>query len=295
MNAAFASDGLYLELGDGARLDKPLHVIFAGTGNSFVALRNRIRLGRNAEAAVIEHYVGPAGGRYFTSTVTEIDAGVGSRLTRIRLQQESAQAFHIGNLVLHQARDSVVSLHGFDLGARLARSDTQVHLNGPGAEISLNGIYAPAGRQHIDNHTRIDHRQPQCRSREAFRGVIDGHGRGVFNGKIVVHKDAQKTDSQQSSAALLLSRHAEVDAKPELEIYADDVKCAHGATVGQLDEEAIFYLRSRGLDDTAARSLLTYSFADVLVRELPIPTLRRYVERELLSRLPGGSALEGLA
>jgi Fe-S cluster assembly protein SufD len=295
LNTAFLSDGLYLQLADGTALERPLHLLFIASGSGGMShLRNLIRLGRGSEAKVIEHYVGTDDVQGLTTAITEVQAGPGARLLRSKLQQASAGSFHIGGFYLDQARDSHALLHAVDLGGRLVRNDTHSRLAGTGAEVQLHGIYAPTGRQHMDNHTQIDHLQPQGTSRETYRGVLDGHGRGVFNGKIVVHKDAQKTDSAQSSAALLLSKTAEVDAKPELEIYADDVKCAHGATVGQLDENAVFYLQSRGVDEAGARSILTYSFADEVIRRLDIQALRRHIESHFLSRLPNGDSLRDL-
>jgi Fe-S cluster assembly protein SufD len=288
------SDGLYLQLADGAALDRPLHLLFITAGSGMAHVRNLVRLGQGSEATIIEHYVGTDDSQALTTAVTEVQAAAGARLMRGKLQQESAAGYHIGGFYLDQARDSHALLHAVDLGGRLVRNDTHSRLAGAGAEVQLHGVYAPAGRQHMDNHTRIDHLQPQGTSRETYKGVLDGHGRGVFNGKIVVHPGAQKTDSAQTSAALLLSRNAEVDAKPELEIYADDVKCAHGATVGQLDEAAIFYLQSRGVDAATARSILTYSFTDEVIRRLGIEALRRHIESHFLARLPNGDSLRDL-
>jgi Fe-S cluster assembly protein SufD len=294
LNTAFAADGLHLELADGVALERPLYLLFIATGTGMVHLRNLVRLGRGSEAVIIEHYVGEQNAQTLTTAVTEALAASGARLTRCRLQQDAPGNSHLGGFYLDQACDTRAVLHNVDLGGRLVRNDTHSRLSGAGAEVRLLGVYAPAGRQHIDNHTRIDHLQPQCTSRETYKGVLDGHGRGVFNGRIVVHKDAQKTDSAQTSAALLLSKTSEVDAKPELEIYADDVKCAHGATVGQLDENAVFYLQSRGVDEGVARGILTYSFADEVIRETRIDALRRHIEACFLARLPGGDSLRDL-
>jgi Fe-S cluster assembly protein SufD len=294
LNTVFMCDGLFLQLADGVALDRPVHVLFIAIGAGMTNLRNLIQLGRNSEAVVIEHYVGTDEAQILTNVVTEAHVAPNSRLTRCKLQQESLAAYHLSGFYLDQASDSHAHLHGVDLGGRLVRNDTHSRLAGTGAEVRLQGVYAPSGRQHMDNHTRIDHLQPQGTSREAYKGVIDGHGRGVFNGKIVVHKGAQKTDSEQSSAALLLSKTAEVDAKPELEIYADDVKCAHGATVGQLDENAVFYLQSRGVDEAGARNILTYSFADEVIRQVGVETLRKHIEAHFMAKLPNGQLLREL-
>jgi Fe-S cluster assembly protein SufD len=293
-NTAFLTDGLYLTLADGVVLEHPLHLLFVAIGTGMANLRNLIRLGRGSEATVIEHYVGAVDAQTLTTAITEVQAAPDARLFRCRVQQEATGSFHLGGFYLEQARGSQAQLHAVDLGGRLVRNDTHSRLAGAGAEVHLHGVYAPNGRQHIDNHTRIDHVQPHGTSRETYKGVLAGHGRGVFNGKIVVHKDAQKTDSEQSSAALLLSRTAEVDAKPELEIYADDVKCAHGATVGQLDENAVFYLRSRGVDEAGARNILTYSFADEVIRRVRIEALRKHIESHFMAQLPNGQALREL-
>lgn len=297
MNLAFMSDGLYLNLAANAALDKPLHLLLVSSGRREYAMsqiRNVLRLGDNSECMLIEHYVGLGEAPYFTNTVTEVDAGPGAKLTRVRIQQESEHGRHIASFDARQQRDSRIVDYGIDLGGKLARTDTNARLDAEGAEIHLYGVYAPTGEQHIDNHTRIDHAKPHGTSREAYKGVAADRGRGVFNGKIVVHKDAQKTDSEQSSDALLLSKRAEVDAKPELEIYADDVKCAHGSTIGQLDEDAVFYLMSRGIDEEGARAILTYSFVDEIVAKIESEPLRRYLEAALLAKLPAGSRYAGL-
>ncbi len=293
LNLALHTDGAVLELAPGVTLEVPVHVLYLHTGSGMAHVRNILRLNQNSRAQVIEHYAG-ADGEYFCNAVTDIQLAEGAQLAHHRLQQHAAQGLHVGSLHVAQARDSHLRVHSTDLGGSWVRNDLFAALAAPGAAIRLDGLYMPFDRQHIDNHTRIDHRQPQCVSRESFKGILDGHGRGVFNGKIVVHRDAQKTDSEQSSRALLLSRSAEVDAKPELEIYADDVKCKHGATVGQLDEDALFYLRSRGLDRPAAHSLLTYSFAEEMLGQIPYEPLRRHIEAAVLARLPGGAAVKEL-
>lgn len=297
LNTAFMSDGLYLHLGRGNALETPVHALFVGTGAEHPLMgnpRNLVVLEDGAEAILIEHYAGLEDALYLTNTVTEVHAGANARLHRYRIQAESANAYHVGSVHVVQTRDSNLTNHGIDLGGRLARTETRSLLDAPGAETILYGVYAPNGRQHIDNHTRIDHAKPHGRSREYYRGIIDGHGRGVFNGKIIVHQDAQKTDSEQASDALLLSTTGEVDAKPELEIYADDVKCAHGSTVGQLDEAAVFYLQSRGVSHDAARSLLTYSFAEEVIRHIRLEAVRKHVEAALLARLPNGDQIREL-
>lgn len=297
LNSAFMTDGVYLELASGVALDKPVYALFLGRAGEhplMANLRHFVHLGENAQATLVEHYAGLDDGPYLSNAVTEIFAARGAHLARCRLQMEADRGYHVGSAHALQQRDSRIAYHNVDFGGRLARTDTNSRLNALGAETDIYGLYVPNGRRHIDNHTRIDHLHPQGRSREIYKGVLMEHGRGVFNGKIIVHRDAQKTDSEQSSAALLLSKNAEVDAKPELEIYADDVKCAHGSTVGQLDEDSVFYLRSRGVGLDAARSLLTYSFADEVIQAMENRVLRRYVESGLLARLPNGEQIQEL-
>lgn len=297
MNAAFMSDGLCLNVAANAVIEHPIYAVFVASGtheDAMQQLRNFLQLGENSQVTLIEHHMSLGDAKYFTNAVTEVETQPGAKLTRIRLQQESEKAYHVSSLHAAQARDSHIVNYGVDLGARIARIDTNSHLGASGATIEMYGVYAASGKQHVDNHTRIDHAEPHGTSRENYKGVLSGKARGVFNGKIVVHKDAQKTDSEQSSAALLLSKKAEVDAKPELEIYADDVKCAHGSTVGQLDEDAVFYLTSRGIEQAAARAILTYSFADELLKNIEIDALRKHIEAAFLAKLPKGEQYAGL-
>jgi len=202
------------------------------------------------------------------------------------VQEESAKAFHISGIHVHQQRDSRFSAHAISLGSALIRNDIDIQLAAAGAHCGLTGLYLADGRQHVDIHTRIDHLQPHGTSDEFYKGILDGHGRGVFNGKVIVHPDAQKTDARQSNKNLLLSDNAEADTKPQLEIYADDVKCSHGATVGQLDADAVFYLRSRGMDEAAARRLLTHAFAAEIIEQVKVPALRAYLDNAVMARLP---------
>ena len=298
MNAAFATDGAYVELAAGAVLDKPLHVITVSSGgvdDRMTQVRHRYVMNTSSQATVIEHYVGLGDKAYFCNAVTEAVMGNNAQLTRCRVQQESARGYHVSSFFAEQTRDSRVFNHAFDLGGRLARIDTNARLVDENAEVHLYGVYIPTGRQHIDNHTRVDHATLHSISRESYKGVLADYGRGVFNGKIVIHRDAQKTDSAQGCDALLLSDNAEVDAKPELEIYADDVTAAHGSTVGQLDEKAVFYLKSRGVSEQGARAILTYSFANALVQKVGVEALQRYIEDALLAKLPGGASYADLA
>lgn len=230
----------------------------------------------------------------FATFFAVIEVAPNTRLRLLRVQDAAPAAQRLTRLKIRLQRDARLEAVTVDLGGGLVRNDLDIELLAPGAEVHLDGLYAPAGQAHVDNHTRIDHRAPNGTSRESFRGLAFDRARAVFNGKIVVHQDAQKTDSEQRVANLLLSDKAEVNAKPELEIYADDVKCAHGATFGQLDESAVFYLRSRGLDAGTARSLLTYAFAKEVLDKIPDEGRRSDLSGRLLARLPGAAALEGL-
>jgi len=226
-----------------------------------------------------------------TNCLTEVIAGENASIEHYKLQQESVKAFHVAGLHAAQSRDSRFTSHSIALGASLARVDISTRFEGEGCECTLNGLYVVGGRQHVDHHTRIDHAHPHGVSREYYRGVLDGAARGVFNGKVVVHPNAQQTDAQQSNHNLLLSQDAEVDTKPELEIYADDVKCTHGATVGQLDDTMLFYLRSRGVPKDVAKALLTYAFAHDVIGRMRLGSLRARLEQILLQRLPEGSRI----
>ena len=257
----------------------------AGAGTS--QPHNLIVLDRFAKATVIESYAGIGDGAYFTNVVTEAVIGDGATLTHLKLQRESAKAYHVGTVDVRQARDSHLVSFSFATGAALSRTNIYTELRGEGCGATLNGLYLGDGEQHIDHQTRIEHVEPNCYSREHYKGILDGSAHGVFNGKVFVHPAAQKTDGKQTNNTLLLSEKAQIDTKPQLEIFADDVKCTHGATVGRLDETSLFYMKSRGIDSRTARELLTYAFAaDVLetieqveVREaLEAATLKRYTE-----------------
>src|SRR3569833_2424721 len=295
LNNAFAEDGVYLVLEKGAVLERPLQFVFIATA----ALDGRVTHPRIVVAAyegsqvmLLERYVALDDVSYFTNAVTVLALGQNAQIEHVRLQEEVGKAFHISGVHVHQDNDSRYTSHAISLGGAWTRNDVDVQLAAPGVECGLNGLYMAGGRQHVDTHTRIDHLQPHGTSREFYKGVLDGFGRGVFNGKVLVHPDAQKTDARQGNQNLLLSDNAEADSKPELEIYADDVKCAHGATVGQLDADAVFYLRSRGMDEQAARSRLTYAFAGDIIDRIAIPTIRTHVQQALIARLPGGPQIK---
>ena len=289
LNTAFMNHGALIYVPADTVLNLPVNIIYLSGFNDKPAAiypRNLIIMATNSGATVIENYIGFDNTDYFTNTVTEVSLQAGSRLQHCKIQQESLASCHIGNFHIHQAENSQLESLSVSLGGSLVRNDIHSQLQAEGAAIIMNGLYLAGGRQHMDNHTRVDHQKPHTRSRENYRGVLNDHARGVFNGKVVVHKDAQKTDAEQSNANLLLSDNAEVDTKPELEIYADDVKCSHGATVGQLDKDMMFYLRTRALNEVTAKNLLTYAFTDEVTRHIEPPALRNYLEQLVINHMP---------
>jgi Fe-S cluster assembly protein SufD len=291
LNTAFLDDGAVVHVAKEMEVARPIHLLFvtdASARDGAAQPRNLIVLDRFAKATVIETYAGLGDGSYFTNAVTEAIVADGATLTHLKLQRESPKAYHVGTLDVRQARDSHLVSFSFATGAALSRTNIYTELRGEGCGATLNGLYLGDGDQHIDHQTRIEHVEPNCYSRELYKGILDGSAHGVFNGKVYVHPEAQKTDGKQTNNTLLLSEKAQIDTKPQLEIFADDVKCTHGATVGRLDETSLFYMKSRGINARTARELLTYAFAaDVLetieldeVREgLESATLRRYTER----------------
>lgn len=287
LNAAFMSDGAYLNLADGVVVDWPIHLLFIATDSQLATHpHNLVLAGVGSRASIIEQHVATAEGNYLSNAITDIVVGPDAEIVHHKLQQESQLAFHIAAVNVDLQRNSRFTSRSFALGGALARVDIGVRLNAEGAECILDGLYMTDGRQHCDHHTRIDHARPSGTSREFYKGVLAGASHAVFNGKVIVHADAQRSDANQSNRNLLLSDNAEIDTKPQLEIYADDVKCSHGATVGQLDPEQVFYLRSRGMDDDSAKALLTFAFAEEVVDRVDIPPLKALLEKLLLGRLP---------
>jgi Fe-S cluster assembly protein SufD len=284
LNTAFMNDGAFIEIGVDAVVEQPIHLLFFSDGEGVSHPRNLIVTARHSRATVIESYVSLGNSAYFTNSVTEISLGEGSHLDHYKLQRESESAFHVGTVQVRQARDS--QLHSFSLavGGLLARTNIYTSLDGDAATCTLNGLYLTDGAQHVDNQTSIEHIAPNCPSHELYKGVLDGRSHGVFNGKVYVHPEAQKTDGKQSNNNLLLSPTARVDTKPQLEIFADDVKCTHGATVGRLDELAMFYLNSRGIGPETARILLTYAFAADVLETIELEPLRVELEKMVLAR-----------
>ncbi len=295
LNTALFNDGAFVYVPDNIVIEAPIVIYYVSSDNNVklaTSPRNLIVLGKNAQANVIESFHGLEGVIGFTNTVTEIETAESAILEHYKVQQENTESFHIGGTHLKQHRNSRVESHSITLGGAIARNDIVTELADEGAEIILNGLYMGNGSQHVDNHTLVNHSKPNTQSEENYRGVLDGRAQGVFNGKVIVHKDAQKISAAQSNANLLLSDHAEIDTKPELEIYADDVKCSHGASIGQLDKNMLFYLRSRGLDEATARSLLTFAFADDVIRRIKFAPVRERLEVSVGGRLPDADLIQ---
>ncbi|MGH9419776.1 MAG: Fe-S cluster assembly protein SufD, partial [Thermoanaerobaculia bacterium] len=289
LNTALWQDGAYIEIAPGTAVEGFIHLFHAGNGRADQPVmsqqRNLIVVGRGSQVTVVESYFGE--GMYFTNTVTEIVAGDGAVIDHYKFENESLDAFHIGTVQIHQERSSNVTSRTIAIGGGLVRNEINVALTGEGASLSMEGLFVLSGKQHVDNHTVIDHVAPHCDSLELFKGILDENARGIFDGRIIVEPDAVKTSSRQTNRNLLLSETAIVDSKPSLEIHNDDVKCNHGSTIGQLDEEALFYLRARGIGETDARNLLVYAFASEIVERMKIEAVRENVGRALFSRMPG--------
>jgi Fe-S cluster assembly protein SufD len=297
LGTAFLRDGAFIECADGAGLDLPVYLLFlsSGKGSPYVsAPRCLVVAGRNSRLSIVEHYAAVGDPVYWTNAVAEIIAGEGSVVEHDKLQTEGTRAFHIGSThILLGARASFTS-NAISLGGSLVRNNVSAQFDGEEAECTLNGLSLATGKQHVDNHTTIDHARAHCTSHELYASILDGNSRGVFNGKIFVRRDAQKTDAKQTNRTLLLSDGATIDTKPQLEIFADDVKCTHGATVGQLDEDQVFYLRSRGIDHVAARDLLTYAFASNVINRVHVDALRTQLDTMLRTRLHEGRVAGGV-
>ncbi|HEV8235483.1 MAG TPA: Fe-S cluster assembly protein SufD, partial [Gemmatimonadaceae bacterium] len=276
-NTAFMLDGAVVQIAKDTEVDRPIHLLFvtdATAAKGMMHPRNLILVGRHAKATVIESFVSTTDAVYLTNAVTEVSVGEGATLRHYKMQRESARAFHVATIEASQARDSHYVSFSLSTGAALSRTNIYTTLDGEGCGATLNGLYMADGEQHCDHQTQIIHAQPNCFSRELYKGVLDGRSHGVFNGKVYVHPIAQKTDGKQTNNNLLLSETAQVDTKPQLEIFADDVKCTHGATIGQLSEEQTFYLRSRGVGAEEAKRILTFAFANDVVGRIQLERIR---------------------
>ncbi len=290
LNTAFLEDGACVRLSAGTILDDPIHLLFVATGaaagqRTMASPRVLVVLGASSQASIVESYAAAPGARYLTNAVTEIVLAENAVLDHYRVQDESTEAYHVGSVHVSAGRSATCASHSISLGGALVRNDVVAVLGGEGIHCTLDGLYIADARRLVDNHTTIDHAKPHCDSREIYKGILAGRARGVFNGRIIVREDAQKTDARQTNRALLLSEDAQINTKPQLEIFADDVKCTHGAAVGQLDPEALFYLRSRGLSGAEARHLLIHAFAADVVTRLPLEAVRVRIEGRLQQQL----------
>ncbi len=291
LNTAYLRDGAYIHVAKNRQCAAPVQLLYVSSQKEAAAYPRCLVIAEaGSECTVIEDYVSLADGAYFNDAVTEIVAGEGARVRHVRLQREAAGAFHIANCAVVLAKDARYASHAISLGARLSRFNLNVVQQGEGVEVKMDGLALISGRQLADTHTLMDHMRPNGSCRQLHKCIVGGAAHAVFNGKILVRPGAQLTDSAQQSRVLLLSDKARVDAKPQLEIFADDVKCAHGATVGQLDVDEIFYLQSRGLSDTAARNLLTYAFGAEVIGRISVGSLRNRLEQAVLAQTTAAPA-----
>ncbi len=293
LNTAFLLDGAFLFVPEGVILEESVHLLFVASGlaEALIAPRNLIVLGKRSHASVVESYVSLKDAQYLTNAVTEVVIGEDSLLEHDKLQNESIKAFHIAMIHARLGGKTTFTSNSIAIGGAIVRNNVTAMLDAEGSECTLNGLSLGTATQLIDNHTTIDHAKPNCASHELYKSILDGKSRGVFNGKIFVRFQAQKTDAKQTNKTLLLSDEATIDTKPQLEIFADDVKCTHGATVGQLDAEQVFYLRSRGIDEMAARDILTFAFAGDVVNRVHVEPLKAQLEALVQGRLNQGRKL----
>ena len=288
LNTAFFRDGAFVVVPPGMKVTEPLHLLFLRSGpeaGTAAHVRNVLVAGRGSSLTVLEHYASLGSAAGLTNTVTELVAGDEAQVEHLKVQDDDLLSFHVAHLATRFGRASDVITHSFALGARLSRTQIHAHLAGEGIEAVLNGLYLTAGEQLADHHMVVEHAQPHCASHEYFNGILDDHSRGVFHGRILVHPLAQKTDAKQTNKNLLLSDDALVDTKPQLEIYADDVKCTHGATVGQMDDDSVFYLRSRGIGPDTARRMLMHAFAGEITDRVRCAPLREALDALVWDRL----------
>ena len=288
LNTANLDDGVAVFVADGAAVETPVHIVtVTGGDGKAVAAHPRVLVvaGANSQIRIAHTFIGAAGERYFNNSVAEVVVGEGAIVEYYTDQRESDQAFHVHNLQAHVSAKGVFESHAFSTGAKIQRHDIGIALKGEGADCTMNGVYLADGERLMDTHTSLDHAMPHCTSHEIYKGILAGKARAVFNGRIIVRIDAQKTDAKQTNRALLLSDDATINSNPQLEIFADDVKCTHGAAVGQLDEEALFYLQARGLTRPEARDMMLHAFAGEVMAGLKIPALREQIETNFFAAL----------
>ncbi len=298
LNTAFLADGGFVHVARGTVVEGPVCLLYVSTGGAKPAMthpRNLVIAHENSQVTVVEDYVSVGTGVMFSNVVTEVYAGEDAVVAHYMIEREDTQALNVSTLRIQQERNANVESHSVLLGGALVRNNVHPVLAGEGGECLINGLFIGKGRQHMDNYMLVEHAQPHCNSRQFYNGILDEQAHGVFHGRIIVHKDAQKTDAKQTNRNLLLSDDAQIDTKPQLEIYADDVKCTHGATIGQVEENALFYLRSRGLDEGSARRLLLFAFASECLDRMRPGPVRTYLEALTNSWLPEGTSAPRLA
>ena len=281
LNTAFLEDGGFVHMAKNTVLEEPIHLLFVSTAHEAPTMshpRNLIVVEEGSQATIIEEYVSLGGAPALCNTATELIAGDNAVVSHYMIEREDVEAFNVSTLRMEQGRSSSIASHSVLIGGALVRNNVHPVLAGEGGECLINGLFIGNGSQHLDNYMLVEHAQPHCGSRQFYNGILDGSAHGVFHGRIVVHKDAQKTDAKQTNRNLLLSAQAQIDTKPQLEIYADDVKCTHGATIGQIEENPLFYLRSRGIDEASARRLLLLAFASECLDRMKEGPARNHVE-----------------
>ncbi len=296
LNAASFADGLILTIPRDMSVADPIHLLFIaegrGDGSAAIFPRIIVKAGENSEATIIESFASSGESGYLTNSVVDFELETGARIRHYRVQRESSSGFHIGTTRAELGSQASYAITSINLGAALSRHDVNVTMNHEGAECAVDGLYMVDGKQHTDTHSVIDHRQPQCTSRQLYKGILDGKSRAVFNGKVFFRHGQKRPEPQQTNKNLLLSNDAQVDTKPQLEIYADDVKCTHGAAIGQLEDEEMFYLESRGINPALAKNMLTYGFAEEVVEKIKVESIKRQLDEAVLNRLHSDFQIE---
>jgi len=296
LNSAFVEDGIYVHVPRGVVVETPLYVLYVTVPGATPTMnhpRNLIVAHENSKVTVVEDYVSLSEGTTFSNAATELVAGDNANVSHYMIVREGEQAYNFSTLRIQQGRHANVATHSLLLSGALVRNNVHPVLAGEGSECLINGLFMANGRQHMDNYMLVEHASPHCDSRQFYNGILNGQSHGVFHGRIIVHKDAQKTDAKQTNRNLLLSDDAQIDTKPQLEIYADDVKCTHGATIGQFDDNALFYLRSRGLAEAAARHVLLLAFANECLDRMHSPQVREHLEKLVVAGLPEAASYSG--
>ncbi len=289
LNTAFMQDGLFVFIPHNTVVETPIHVVFASKSNGQPTIthpRVLVVAGKSSQVEIVESYIGDKNDVYFTNAVTEFVCAENAHIEHVKFQRESEAAFHIANTIVNAEQNAVLKTHSLAFGSQIARNDYSASLNGENIECTLNGLYMPYNKQLVDHRLTVEHTKPNCNSHQLYKGILNDDAQAVFRGKFHVHQDAQKTDAYQSNNNLLLSPTAEINTRPQLEIYADDVKCSHGATIGRLDQEQIFYLQSRGITLEKARSLLIYAFAHEIIDQIGIEEVHPDLKQLIISRLP---------